>query len=160
WERISLSSGIQQVLLRAERIEFLTSRRTTFWDLETVECSPAIHQLVETLSSRLGPTAVLRPYLRDDDLPELAFGLVPAVGDTAQQDSLGIASRPPGIHRSRPLWLKKEPMAIDVIARHRHGPPVRFRWQNQDWSIHTFWGPERVTTAWWRGPLIRRDYYQ
>jgi len=161
WEQTSLSGGIQQVQLCADRIEFLTARRQTLWELESEDSSPSLNQLVETLSSRLGRDAVLRPYLRADDQPELACGFQPVIGeDHGSDDRLRITSMPQTFGRTRPLWLKREPIAVDVIARHRHGPPARFCWQQQDWDVHQSWGPERITTAWWRGPLVRRDYFQ
>ncbi|WP_437193398.1 Y-family DNA polymerase [Planctomicrobium sp. SH527] len=160
WEQMSLAGGIQQVHLCADKIEFLTARRQTLWELENDEASPSLHRLVETLSSRLGREAVLRPSLRADDQPELAFGLQPVIGEDRQLDLLQTTSIPHRHGRTRPLWLKREPIPVDVIARHRHGPPARFRWQNEDWTVHQSWGPERITTAWWRGPLVRRDYFQ
>lgn len=160
WEQVSLCNGIQQVQLCADRIEFLTARRQALWEDETGESSPAVHRLLETLTSRLGYDAVLRPALRADDQPELAFEMQPVIAENAQSNSLHQAFTPHHSGRTRPLWLKREPIAVDVIARHRHGPPARFRWQNGDWNVHQSWGPERITTAWWRGPLIRRDYFQ
>ncbi|WP_437221930.1 hypothetical protein SH661x_002544 [Planctomicrobium sp. SH661] len=160
WERISLSGGIQGVQLRGEQIEFLTPRRQTLWELETDDSSPSIDQLVETLSSRLGRDAVLRAVLRADDQPELAFSLHPVIGEQSQSDPLRLPAIPGQSARTRPLWLQREPVAVEVIARHRQGPPARFRWQGRDWTIRESWGPERITTAWWRGPLVRRDYFQ
>ncbi len=160
WEQVSLAAGIRRLSLRAERIEFLTARRSTFWELESEEASPAFHQLMETLTSRLGRDAVLRPFLRADHQPELASGFRPVIGEEST-DLLRISSPAAGAAaRTRPLWLEQDPIPIDVIARHRDGPPARFRWQQQDWKIHQSWGPERITTAWWRGPLVRRDYFQ
>lgn len=160
WEQVSFSSGIQQVQLCADRIEFLTARRQTLWEEETGESSPAVHRLLETLTSRLGRDAILRPHLRADEQPELAFGMQPVIGENSQSDLLLRVFIPHHHGRTRPIWLNRESIAVDVIARHRHGPPARFRWQQQDWNVHQSWGPERITTAWWRGPLIRRDYFQ
>jgi protein ImuB len=43
------------------------------------------------------------------------------------------------------------------------GPPVRFRLASQQGSqtheVVKAYGPERIETAWWRGPTVRRDYY-
>jgi protein ImuB len=38
-------------------------------------------------------------------------------------------------------------------------PPVRFRHGGQVHDVATAHGPERIETAWWRGPIVRRDYY-
>lgn len=159
WEQLSLRSGVRQVHLCADRMEFLTARRQTLWDDETGRSSAAVSRLLETLTSRLGRDAVLRPFLRAEDQPERAFGLSPVMHDLPkvvhQEPPL-----PPGGRYTRPLWLKREPVAVEVIARHPQGAPVRFRWQQRDWNVHQAWGPERLTTGWWRGPFVRRDYVQ
>jgi protein ImuB len=38
-------------------------------------------------------------------------------------------------------------------------PPVRFRIGEQLHEVAKAHGPERIETAWWRGPTVRRDYY-
>ena len=40
-----------------------------------------------------------------------------------------------------------------------HGLPVRFSWKGQIHVVMRTRGPERIETAWWRGPTVRRDYY-
>jgi protein ImuB len=38
-------------------------------------------------------------------------------------------------------------------------PPTRF-WLHDRWHrVAHAHGPERIETAWWRGPTVRRDYY-
>ena len=39
------------------------------------------------------------------------------------------------------------------------GLPVRFRWEGRFHVVVRSRGPERIETAWWRGPTVRRDYY-
>ena len=38
-------------------------------------------------------------------------------------------------------------------------PPARFRIGEQLHEVVKAHGPERIETAWWRGPTVRRDYY-
>ena len=35
----------------------------------------------------------------------------------------------------------------------------RFRWRGRVHDVARVRGPERIETAWWRGPTVRRDYY-
>jgi len=37
--------------------------------------------------------------------------------------------------------------------------PVRFRYQSRVHRVLCAQGPERIETAWWRGPWVRRDYF-
>ena len=39
------------------------------------------------------------------------------------------------------------------------GPPIRFRLGGHVHAVARALGPERIETAWWRGPTVRRDYY-
>lgn len=38
--------------------------------------------------------------------------------------------------------------------------PTRFRIRGRVERVCQHWGPERIETRWWRGPLIRRDYFR
>jgi protein ImuB len=51
-------------------------------------------------------------------------------------------------------------MAADVWSALPDGPPRFLRWEDDQWELSRAWGPERITTGWWRGSYIRRDYYQ
>jgi protein ImuB len=71
------------------------------------------------------------------------------------------ASGEPGVWPGcRPLALKPQPLPITVVSVVPEGPPIRFRWQNDEHIVHQSWGPERIETGWWRGGHIRRDYYR
>jgi protein ImuB len=81
----------------------------------------------------------------------------------------------------RPIWLLPQPVRLETVAvvdsslvsslnsalnqqaDATSGPPVRFRLASQSGlSMHEVvkaHGPERIETAWWRGPTVRRDYY-
>ena len=62
----------------------------------------------------------------------------------------------------RPLPL--EPL-LRGAARERlerraaHGVPARFRYESRVHRVLCAQGPERIETAWWRGPSVRRDYF-
>jgi len=77
----------------------------------------------------------------------------------------------------RPIWLLPQPVRLETVAvvdssldsalnqqtDATSGPPVRFRLASQSGSpmheVVNAHGPERIETAWWRGPTVRRDYY-
>ncbi len=87
--------------------------------------------------------------------------------------------------RIRPWRLLSRPMPIEVLSTAPSGSPERFvlhshRAGQLGWKakasfgpssslepcgsdpqrIVRYWGPERIETAWWRGRLVRRDYYR
>lgn len=74
------------------------------------------------------------------------------------------------VPQRRPVWLLPRPQRLEAVSlltdpAETHGPPARFRLSTS--AVHAatthevvaFVGPERIETAWWRGPMVRRDYY-
>jgi protein ImuB len=73
----------------------------------------------------------------------------------------------------RPIWLLSQPVRLETVSLVPEGafetrspesmPPARFRLASQSGSptheVVKAYGPERIETAWWRGPTVRRDYY-
>ncbi|MCR4413670.1 MAG: DNA polymerase Y family protein, partial [Thermoguttaceae bacterium] len=59
----------------------------------------------------------------------------------------------------RPLRLIS-PIPVASVALLPDGPPIRFRWKGEEHRVAHLWGPERIETGWWRGPMIARDYYR
>jgi protein ImuB len=73
----------------------------------------------------------------------------------------------------RPIWLLPQPVRLETVSvvgstLNQHadassGPPMRFRLASQcgsqTYEVVKAHGPERIETAWWRGPTVRRDYY-
>ena len=49
---------------------------------------------------------------------------------------------------------------IEVVSIVPEGPPLRFRWRQEEHTIRWSWGPERIETGWWREQHVRRDYYR
>ena len=60
---------------------------------------------------------------------------------------------------TRPLWLKRSPEPVRVESATDEGRPDRFHWREREHAVVHSWGPERITTGWWRGAHVRRDYY-
>jgi protein ImuB len=73
----------------------------------------------------------------------------------------------------RPIWMLPQPVRLETVSLVPEGafetrspesmPPARFRLASQSGSqtheVVKAHGPERIETAWWRGPTVRRDYY-
>jgi protein ImuB len=192
WEQRRWSQAIGRLQLRATLTATLETRQgLLFADHDrSLDSERQLGDLLERLSSRLGLTAVLRPKLRREALPESAFTYEPAVGGkrsaspkrsphptrtTRTARSSRAAPTPPssldpieelaslgplGSVAARPCELRHPPEAIAVVALAHDGPPASFQWQQQSWRVTRYWGPERIETGWWRGPSRRRDYYR
>lgn len=137
----------------------------------------AVDMLLDRLSGRLGRDAVFEPRSVADAQPEHAWiAAAPSASParptaTPQRHRAGSGDVPAGaplrLAGRRPIWMPARPVrveplqsdlvAIDAAADRR--PPFRFRLAGQVHRIVQSHGPERIETAWWRGPIVRRDYY-
>lgn len=61
---------------------------------------------------------------------------------------------------ARPLRLLPAPLPLAVVALLPDGPPARVTYQGAQHDVAYAWGPERIETAWWRGPDVQRDYFR
>lgn len=133
--------------------------------------------LLDRLAGRLGRPAVFEPRLVADAQPEHAWiagpprvptapptGSNKSRGTKAGGSSDGRLSPRPAVAGRRPIWMPPRPVPLEplqagMIAVVPDGPPVRFRLGGAVHRITQAHGPERIETAWWRGPTVRRDYY-
>ena len=65
----------------------------------------------------------------------------------------------------RPLVLLPEPRAIEAVSIEGEpsteiNVPMFLLMEGGRWLVQRCWGPERMETAWWRGPTVRRDYWR
>lgn len=67
---------------------------------------------------------------------------------------------PPHATPPRPLRLLATPAPIRVVALTPDGPPTWFAHNGREYHVLAADGPERIETAWWRGPDVRRDYFR
>ena len=117
-----------------------------------------LHHLLDRLTNRLGPKAVLRSQFNADHQPERAALFHPLLDARLAQKRSIVNVRHSA--STRPLLLKASPRQVRVMAVAPDGPPVRFCWRNRDYNVARSWGPERIETGWWRGSFVRRDYYR
>lgn len=124
-----------------------------------------IAELIDRLSTRLGPHSLVRLIPQDSHIPEQAQLAVPAI---EQRMPARWPSSPAGEPPMRPLFLFDPPHRIEVIAEVPDGPPHRFRWRCKLHEVRLYEGPERIAAEWWRhkggehhgrGGLTR-DYYR
>ena len=138
----------------------------------------ALAALINRLSSRLGVANVVSPTLRKGAQPEWSYRLKPLVDPAAAKKHLQkvVAQRrqtpPPFSHvLGRPLKLIQPPVPVEVT---RQAPiaqkeevflePVSISVSSHVnrtvQKIRQSWGPERIETGWWRGMMVRRDYWR
>ena len=147
-----------------------------------------VAMLLERLAGRLGRAAVYEPRSVADAQPEHAWMAVPpgqrtrSPGRITRSPSDDRASPAKGASRSaasqsgpcpaperRPFWMFPRPLRLEPLLRGADrepperraaaGVPVRFRYQSLVHRVLCAQGPERIETAWWRGPWVRRDYF-
>ncbi len=134
----------------------------------------ALAELIDRLSTRLGPECITRLAPRDSHIPERSQRALPAIHTPAihapairRQASAHwpapIAGEPP----PRPPILFDPPQPVTAMASVPDGPPLRFRWRESLHEVVLAEGPERIAPEWWRygnghlaGQGLTRDYYR
>ena len=158
-ERHSIQDDIQQIALviqATERIE----RHQAFLFEEPVRTKPdqAFQQLLDRLTSRLGPQLVTTPLLEPEPLPEDRVRYQPAAQMATSKPDEAVNYRP-ALSRPATLLSPAEPV---VITKQMKGHwPESFRWRGRQYHIVNQSMPERMVTGWWRDTdAIQRDYMQ
>jgi protein ImuB len=142
-----------------------TCRQRMLFGEATESAATEVGMLLDRLSGRLGRSAVFEPRPIADAQPEHAWVGVPPSATRIRRSAAAARSnatpqRRPGIpSERRPIWLSPRPVLLEAVSVMPDGPPVRFRFGSQVHDVVRAHGPERIETAWWRGPIVRRDYY-
>lgn len=146
--------------------------------LESSDADVEVTMLLDRLAGRLGRGAVCEPQLVGDAQPEHAWISAPP-SPPAPSSQVSVRGSRDRVSRSaargyavprglpagrRPIWMPPRPVPLDglegeVMAIAPDGPPARFRLGDVQHRVAHAHGPERIETAWWRGPTVRRDYY-
>ena len=158
-----LPSPVQNVTVRAALTAPLDHQQQRLLDDGPVgPPQQALTRLIDRLSSRLGPPAVVAPRLLSEPQIENSFHYVPLTGQrpAAVRSSPAAVARHQAASGQRPLQWEPAGVPLRVMALAPDGPPLSFCYRNRRHRILCHWGPERIETGWWRGPLIRRDYYR
>lgn len=135
--------GVDMVRLAASSLDRLEA--TQLGAFETENGAADIDRLTDRLTSRLGPTAVLRIELGESHWPERAARLAPAV--VARTETQLSRPRP-----RRPLRLLPAPELVKINAEVPDGLPASMIWRRQPYRLIKGAGPERLGAEWWRKP--------
>lgn len=163
-EHVNPTPGITGLMLVARETSRWHGGQGDLFEPRDPGDDEALGRLIDRLTGRLGYEAVVRPRLLDDHQPELAFryesghmnGDSPLFSDTDGQKTWDR----PLFCSFRPVRLLPRAVPIRVIALVPDGPPTWFSYRGQEYGIVHAAGPERLETAWWRGPDVRRDYFR
>jgi protein ImuB len=164
-------------------------RQRTLFGEPAEASAAQVTMLLDRLSGRLGRRAVFEPLPLADAQPEHAWAAVPPMQATKRRAMPVPAPssvrwrRGPQRHdggvpaiaaapQRRPLWMLPQPVRLEsvVVAAAAEPcpteqasavvrPPAGFRLEGRMREVVKAHGPERIETAWWRGPTVRRDYY-
>lgn len=119
-----------------------------------------MRDLIDRLTARLGPDAVLRFEPVASHLPERACRLTAAQAGPASPADAWPSSEGAEGPPERPLHLFDPPQPVEAVALAPDSPPARFRWRRVDHRVVRAEGPERLEGEWWRRRERVRDYYR
>ena len=155
----------------------LTWQQSDLFDRHTTIHRDAIAKLVDSLSARMGRTAVVAPAIQRDPQPELAYSWRPLTGwkkDGQTQETKRKLTRAPkrnfaeerGMEPNanelwrRPMRLQHPPRLIEMQRVDDLGRPLRMIYHGSPLSVVRATGPERIDTGWWQGATQQRDYFR
>jgi protein ImuB len=163
-EALTLPGPVRAVELLAPAIAPLQHHQPLLWDTDSAaEEAQQLSALIDRLSNRLGPEVVRAARLTAGVLPETACKLVPLVGADAvraRHPAASSSAPQPPAPGHRPLQLIHPPQPVEMISESCRGEPEQFVAAGSRQQAVKCWGPERIETAWWHGPSVRRDYYR
>jgi len=148
--------GFDHLRLEAAEVQAMPPAQGAF-DARPSEAE-ALDALIDRLTARLGPDAVVRLHPIDSWLPERAARPAPAAAGPPPADW---PEPDPASPPLRPLQLLDPPQPIEALALAPDSPPARFTWRRVTHRVACAEGPERIEPEWWRKPGQRpRDYYR
>jgi protein ImuB len=165
--------GLHTVGMKVLQTAPKEARQQTLFDDDPVVTEGTFHRLLDRLSTRLGPDAVVLSVLQPEPLPEDAVRYQPvmqsdasansslaqsAVAVTQAGDSTPCVQHFPAL--SRPLNLTV-PQPVSVPSVTADNTPEQFRWQGRSYRVFHCTRQERIQTGWWTstGQTVR-SYYQ
>lgn len=163
-ERFRLAGPVGSVRLQVTGFSRFTQRQGQLFEDDNVKAERIskreLGRLMDRLRGRLDEDQLVRPQLQSDSLPEHAATFEPITSLTPKSDSTTEPMPPEFTPLSRPLTMLAEPQALDVVSVYPDGPPLRLRWQQRNYVVNRWWGPERIESGWWRDQQVKRDYYR
>jgi len=184
--RMRLPREIEGIVVEVVSAGAAECRQRTLFGEATGASASQVAMLMDRLAGRLGRGAVFEPKPVADAQPEHAWAAVPPMARAVRSRARPVRDQRPiwatarSAAHQRPIWLLPMPLRLEAVSvvdavDATAGPPVRFRltaasasridsdrWAGigtQPHDVVRAHGPERIETAWWRGPTVRRDYY-
>lgn len=175
---------VQEIRVAVTAAVLLVPHQRMLFDESSQLNRQALTQLINQLTSRLGPQHVVYPQLVSGAQPEFSFRYRPLVDIHRQRRSVGKLA-PQSHVVGRPLRIFNPPIEIQMSvekypeivsaeqslpfpAPHQcrslrikiRLPPAGLDKPQKEWAVTQAVGPERIETGWWRGALICRDYWR
>lgn len=140
--------GIETLILEAETADRLFGEQPGIGDVLDAATTD-MARLLDRLKSRLPSSEIYRAVPLDSHCPERSVGRVSPV---VAPNSLAAVSED-----LRPVIMLPRPEAIDVRS-----DGTAFCWRRNDHKIALRFGPERLSSEWWKDGMdvIGRDYYR
>lgn len=185
-QRERLPKAVHEIEIQAVMVAPLENQQMELFDSQFKQ-EKAISDLVNRLSSRLGAEQVVEVSLRHGAQPEYGFRTRSVAGQarkvagkarkksrkTKRSERKSSQVQTPDGERCewgaseltrkrlrRPLRLFPKPIPLKTSGEVKKKPPASILWQGQSKRVGSCWGPERIETGWWRGPMVQRDYYR
>lgn len=144
--QLTLAAPVLALSLAALQVEVMNTASQTLFP-EPGGSPEEHHRLIELLSARLGPEAVLQAAPQADHRPEAANAWTPALQDAPPAPDACLPPRPADL--PRPTWLL--PAALPLPIRD-HRPFYRS-------PLKVISPPERIEAGWWDAQGVTRDYF-
>ena len=171
---------VNEITVTVASSVLLENRQRELFDENPRADKQALAHLINRLSGRLGHRNVVVPSLVSGNQPEYSYQMKPLVHSARRQNKSTLAPTEKSHVMARPIRMLHPPQPIDVITLSpkklasdrlasdrlvpdesiRSMPPVVINLGRGRNKVTEFWGPERIETGWWRGTLVRRDYWK
>ena len=155
---------IQEIAVRVTSCVLLVQRQRELFDESPRLDKRELAHLINHLASRLGQESIVYPTLQAGAQPEFSFRFKPLVDPKRMRSRKRENVKTRSHALARPLRLLDPPVKISTgrseVGGQAFSVPRSFLHQKRRHRIARSWGPERIETAWWHGPTMRRDYWR
>ncbi len=151
-ERTHLADGVESFTLLAPRTRRLPHEQAERWREggagDDAALAPAMGELIDILTSRLGADRVLAPDPAESHRPEQVVRFRPILDrpEHARRAAPGAALA----DADRPSVLFERPEPVNAIALAPDGAPRWLSWRGAEHHLTAGLGPERIGPEWWR----------
>jgi protein ImuB len=150
-----LPDGLHTIHIDALETVRIAVRQQTLFEDNGIATDAAFHQLVDRLSTRLGPQTVVQSDIQPEPLPEDSVRYWPSTQSTKRLCVETAKCEPPPTS-SRPTCLLPATL-ISVTDESPAGLPIHIHWQGQNYHVVQCTEPEQIETNWWtaKGKAVR-----